>query len=90
MQNNKIRAGTIVQNIVGASGMTQDEAWEAVRLAGVEAEIREMPMGIHTVLQQGGTTLSGGQRQRLLIAPDASSNRVGTRSWQPPAECSAS
>jgi len=27
-----------------------------------------MPMGIHTVVSEGGSTLSGGQRQRLLIA----------------------
>lgn len=27
-----------------------------------------MPMGMHTVVSQGGSTLSGGQRQRLLIA----------------------
>ena len=27
-----------------------------------------MPMGMHTVLSEGGTNLSGGQRQRLLIA----------------------
>ena len=28
----------------------------------------ELPMGMHTVLPEGGTTLSGGQKQRLLIA----------------------
>ena len=27
-----------------------------------------MPMGIHTVVSEGGTNLSGGQRQRVLIA----------------------
>jgi ATP-binding cassette subfamily C protein len=68
MQNNKIRAGSLFQNIVGGSGLTLDDAWEAARMAGLEADINQMPMGMHTVLQQGGSTLSGGQRQRLLIA----------------------
>ena len=27
-----------------------------------------MPMGMHTVITEGGGTLSGGQKQRLLIA----------------------
>ena len=27
-----------------------------------------MPMGMHTIVNQGGTTFSGGQRQRLMIA----------------------
>ena len=27
-----------------------------------------MPMGMHTVISEGGSTLSGGQKQRLMIA----------------------
>jgi NHLM bacteriocin system ABC transporter ATP-binding protein len=68
MQNNRIRAGSLFQNIVGASGLTVDDAWEAARMAGLDNDIKQMPMGMHTMLQQGGGTLSGGQRQRLLIA----------------------
>ncbi|NEQ83401.1 MAG: ATP-binding cassette domain-containing protein, partial [Moorea sp. SIO2I5] len=30
--------------------------------------IEKMPMGMHTVISEGGSNLSGGQRQRLLIA----------------------
>jgi len=37
-------------------------------MAGLDDDIRQMPMGMHTVISEGGTTLSGGQRQRLLIA----------------------
>jgi ABC-type bacteriocin/lantibiotic exporter with double-glycine peptidase domain len=39
-----------------------------VQLAGLAREIRALPMGMYTMLQEGGSTLSGGQRQRLLIA----------------------
>ena len=63
-----VRAGSLFTNIVGLLPLTQDDAWEAARLAGLDQDIRQMPMGMNTVLQQGGGTLSGGQRQRLMIA----------------------
>ena len=37
-------------------------------MAGLEDDIRAMPMEMHTVISEGAGTLSGGQRQRLLIA----------------------
>src|SRR5262249_3844606 len=45
-----------------------EDGWEAARMAGFDEDIRQMPMGMHTVVSEGGGTLSGGQRQRLLIA----------------------
>ncbi len=47
--------------------MTIEDAWEAAH-GRCDADIREMPMGMHTVLPQGGGSLSGGQRQRIVIA----------------------
>ncbi len=37
-------------------------------MAALDKEIEAMPMGMHTVVGEGGSGLSGGQRQRLLIA----------------------
>ena len=37
-------------------------------MAGFSQDVEQMPMGMHTVISEGGTNLSGGQRQRLLIA----------------------
>ena len=37
-------------------------------MAGFADDVREMPMGMHTIVSEGGGTFSGGQRQRLLIA----------------------
>jgi ATP-binding cassette subfamily C protein len=37
-------------------------------MAGFDEDVKQMPMGMHTVITEGGTTLSGGQRQRLMIA----------------------
>jgi len=45
-----------------------DDAWEAARMAGLDQDIRDMPMGMHTLVSEGGVTLSGGQKQKLLIA----------------------
>ena len=33
-----------------------------------EEDIKNMPMGLHTVLSEGCGTISGGQKQRILIA----------------------
>jgi len=68
LQNGKIRAGSIFENIVGASQLRLDDAWAAARAAGLAADIEAFPMGMHTCLSEGGGTLSGGQRQRLIIA----------------------
>ena len=45
-----------------------DDAWAAARLAGLEDDIRRMPMGMYTLVGEAGGNLSSGQRQRLLIA----------------------
>ena len=37
-------------------------------MAGIADDIRAMPMGMHTLISEGGGGISGGQRQRLMIA----------------------
>ena len=69
VQNARLLPGTILQNILGASiQLGVDDAWEAARVAGLEDDIRAMPMGMQTFISEGAATLSGGQRQRILIA----------------------
>lgn len=68
IQGARVASGTILTNIIGAAPLTLDEAWAAAGRAGLDRDIREMPMGMHTVVSEGGGNLSGGQRQRLLIA----------------------
>jgi len=70
LQNGQLVSGDIFANIVGSStsALTMEDAWEAARTVGLDEDIEDMPMGMHTVLSEGGGTLSGGQRQRLLIA----------------------
>ena len=68
LQNGRIGANSIFDNITSGALVTLDEAWEAARMSGFAEDIEQMPMGMHTVISEGGTNLSGGQRQRLLIA----------------------
>jgi NHLM bacteriocin system ABC transporter ATP-binding protein len=69
MQNGKLFSGDLFSNIIiTAPWKTLDDAWEALRIAGLEEDIKAMPMGMHTMLSEGGGGVSGGQRQRLLIA----------------------
>ena len=69
LQDGKLFSGSIFENIVISAPMLKlQEAWDAAETAGIADDIRAMPMGMHTVLQEGGGTISGGQRQRLMIA----------------------
>jgi ABC-type bacteriocin/lantibiotic exporter with double-glycine peptidase domain len=68
LQNGQLMAGDIFSNIVGASRLSMDDAWEAVRMAGMESDLRNMPMGMHTIISEGSSTISGGQKQRLMVA----------------------
>jgi len=60
--------GTIFENIAGSAPITRDQVMEAARLAGLDANIRAMPLGLDTMVSEGGGQLSGGQRQRVMIA----------------------
>lgn len=68
LQNGKLLTGDILSNIIGTATLTPQDALEAARMAGFDKDLEQMPMGLHTVVSEGGGTLSGGQRQRLMIA----------------------
>ncbi len=69
MQNGKLIWGDIFSNItISAPWLNLDDAWQAAEVAGIADDIRAMPMGMHTIIQEGGGGISGGQRQRLMIA----------------------
>ena len=69
MQNGKLFNSSIYSNITfAAPWLTVDDAWEAAKIACIDDDIREMPMGMYTMISEGQGGISGGQRQRLLIA----------------------
>ena len=69
LQNGRLFTGDIFHNItITAPWTTHDDAWEALRQACMYDEVKALPMGLHTIISEGGGGFSGGQRQRLLIA----------------------
>ena len=69
LQDGKLFSGDIYSNItISAPHLSMDEAWEAAELAGIAEDIRNMPMGMFTMISEGSGGVSGGQRQRLMIA----------------------
>ena len=61
--------GTVASNLrYGDAEATDEELWEALRVAQAEDFVRAMEGGLEAPIAQGGTNVSGGQRQRLAIA----------------------
>ncbi|MET1133948.1 MAG: ABC transporter ATP-binding protein, partial [Aeromicrobium sp.] len=61
--------GTIAHNLrFGRPDATDEELWDALRIAQAEDFVRAMPEGLDSPVSQGGSNFSGGQRQRLAIA----------------------
>ncbi|GAA1691710.1 NHLP bacteriocin export ABC transporter permease/ATPase subunit [Streptomyces yatensis] len=67
LQNAQPLGGTVLDCIRGAEPFTPEEAMEAAELSGLAEDIRQMPMGLQTMISGSGA-ISGGQRQRLMIA----------------------
>lgn len=60
---------TVKENVLyGKLDATDEEVWEALRLANAESFVKELPKGIYTKVGDRGMVLSGGQRQRIAIA----------------------
>ncbi len=68
LQSGRLLSDSIYRNIIGTAKLTMEDAWAAASMAGLEKDIQAMPMGMHTMIAEGGGGLSGGQRQRVMIA----------------------
>lgn len=68
-QDAALATGSLLENIIGTNpNLTEEDAWRAAEQAGLASDIREMPMGMQTVVADGAGTFSGGQRQRIMLA----------------------
>lgn len=75
MQNTGLFTGTIRSNItISAPLATDDDVWRAARMAGIEEDIKKMPMGLNTMVTDHTSAISGGQKQRVVIARAIASN----------------
>ncbi|MBE6014617.1 MAG: ATP-binding cassette domain-containing protein [Lachnospiraceae bacterium] len=54
--------------IISSPNLKEKEAWEAAEIANIAEDIRNMPMGMHTIISEGQGSISGGQKQRIMIA----------------------
>ncbi len=62
-------SGTVASNLrYGKEDATDEELWEALRIAQSDDFVRALAEGLEAPVAQGGTNFSGGQRQRLAIA----------------------
>jgi len=68
-QNVELFNTTIMENIrMGRKGATDEEVFEAARLANVDKIVESLPDGYNTIIGENGSKLSGGERQRISIA----------------------
>ena len=69
LQDTNLFTGTVMENIrYGKLDATDEEVYEAARLANADDFIRRLPDGYDTLLTSNGASLSQGQRQLIAIA----------------------
>ena len=69
LQNGSLFHADIFSNIIISSpSLKEEDAWAAAEVASIADDIREMPMGMKTVISEGQGGISGGQKQRIMIA----------------------
>ena len=75
LQDTHLFTGTIMENIrYGKLDATEEEVYEAAKLAYADQFIRRLPNGYNTMLTGDGEELSQGQRQLIAIARAAIAN----------------
>ncbi|WP_017798564.1 peptidase domain-containing ABC transporter [Oceanobacillus kimchii] len=68
-QNVSLFNQTIKENITfGNQNVTDEGLINSIKMANIEEDISNMPMGVNTMVSEMGMNLSGGQRQRVALA----------------------
>ncbi|HEY1838913.1 MAG TPA: ABC transporter ATP-binding protein [Mycobacterium sp.] len=68
-QRGYLFSGTVAENLrYGRADASEDEMWDALRIAAADEFVRANADGLQMRVAQGGINFSGGQRQRLAIA----------------------
>ncbi len=68
-QSVQLHPEDVWDNIAGSQdGLSEQEAWDAARLANVDHEIKAMPMRMMTSVGAGIGVTAGGESQRITIA----------------------
>ena len=68
-QKASLMTGTLAENLrMGNPDAHDDQLEQALHIAAADEFAAELPLGLDTPVNRGGTNFSGGQRQRLSIA----------------------
>ncbi len=68
LQETILFQGTILDNISLGRNFALNEINLAIKFAGLEEKIANLPEGINTIIDENATMLSGGEKQRIAIA----------------------
>ena len=69
LQDTQLFQGDVFSNItISAPWLSEEDAWQVAEGAGIADDLRELPMGMQTVVVADSVGFSGGQKQRLAIA----------------------
>ena len=68
MQSAAFNPGSIYDVVSGGIHRSEQDVWDALEKAAVAEEIRNLPMGLETLMMDSGGSMSGGQIQRIAIA----------------------
>lgn len=67
-QNPMCLNDSIRKNVDITGSFSDEDIWKALEAAELKEEVKNMPLGLDTIVGESGQNISGGQRQRLAIA----------------------
>lgn len=67
-QKSVLFSGTVRENLTLKGTASDEELWNALRIAQCDEVVKSKKGGLDYEIEQGGANLSGGQKQRLCIA----------------------
>lgn len=67
-QNPMCLNASIRKNVDITGNFSDGDIWNALEIAELKDEIKNMPLGLDTIVGEDGQNISGGQKQRLAIA----------------------
>lgn len=68
LQTSALFPGTLYENIALRRDTTQEKVWEALTYCDLAEDIKQLPMQLHTAINETSSTLSSGQKQRIILA----------------------
>lgn len=68
LQDSECVPGDIYTNITSGAYIAETKLWRILKIVHLDEEIRQMPMGLHTIISQENGALSASQKQRIMLA----------------------